>query len=66
MQSKAQMIEAFPTKFEIYDDAKNALATIEARDECCAEVKIDTWVNPQSWQEISAKILECLVAMRLE
>lgn len=59
-------IEAFPVKFEIFDKSKELMATIEAQDECCATVKIDAWVCDKIWPELSAKILECLVAMRFE
>lgn len=59
-------IEVYPVKFEAYDpEFKTGVFSIEAMDECCATVKIDTPVCDRSWPEISDKILECLVALRL-
>jgi hypothetical protein len=59
-------VKAFPTKFEIYDDIKEAMASVEAQDECCAKVKIDALVSAKDWPDLSARIQECLVAMELE
>ena len=59
-------IEIYPTKFEAYDaDFKTAVFSIEALDECCATIKIDAAVCDKSWPEISNRVMECLVALRL-
>jgi hypothetical protein len=63
--SAQPVYEAFPVKFEIHLD-KEPAATVEVQDECCATVKIDAWVSEKSWPELSAKIQECLVLMKLE
>lgn len=60
-------MKVYPTKFEAYDEAtKDALFQVEAFDEACATVKIDTVVNVESWDEISSEIRKCLVAMELD
>lgn len=56
----------YPTRFEAYDDGRDPAFSVEAFDECCATVKIDTVVTVASWEEISAGIRDCLVQMRLE
>ena len=57
-------IEAYPVKFEIMDEGE-CLAKVETFDVSAATVKIDTCVDDKSWPELSAKIQECLVLMRL-
>ena len=57
-------IEAFPVKFEIFEEGE-ILASVETQGEGAAAVTIKAWVDAKSWPELSAKIQECLVLMRL-
>lgn len=58
------MITATPTSYEIYDDdAQQALAKIAMFDEGASNVEIITVVDPASWPELSAAILDALKQM---
>lgn len=60
-------IDLFPVKIEGYDDEmKDGVFTVSASDEACAEVKITTAVNVQTWDELSAAIRKALLMMKLE
>lgn len=58
-------ITMYPTKFEAVDDAGDVAFTVETFDEVCASVGISSVVTVASWDEISAKVREALVAMNL-
>ena len=57
-------IKVYPTSFEAWDIGF-PMFKINTDDGECANVRIDIGVTVESWKEISDKILECLVAMRL-
>lgn len=57
-------IKIYPTVFEAYD-AEDGIFTVKAFDEATAEVHITSVVNVALWDEISAKVRECLVQMEL-
>lgn len=58
------MITATPTSYEIYDDdAQLMLAKIVMFDEGASSVEIVTVVDPASWPELSAAILDALKQM---
>ena len=59
-------IEVYPVKFEACEDNDKIVFTVELFDAASAEVEIKTLVTASSWDEISSKIKECLVAMKLE
>jgi len=60
-------IDVIPTKIEGYDaEMKEGVFTVVAEDEACAMVTISTAVNVASWDEISAKVREALVMLKLE
>jgi len=58
-------MEVYPVKFEAYD-CDMGVFQVEQFDEGAATVKISSVVNVALWDEISVKIRECLVAMKLE
>ena len=60
-----QGIEVYPVKFEAYE-AGCDLFTVETFDTHTATVSISAGVNHKDWPAISDKIMECLIAMKLE
>ncbi|MDO9313358.1 MAG: hypothetical protein Q7T97_02295 [Burkholderiaceae bacterium] len=60
-------IEICPTHIEGYDvEIKGLLFSVVAEDEACATVKITMPVTVASWDEISEKVREALVMLKLE
>lgn len=61
-------LKQFPVKIEIYDDLDSPVATIEAFDECAANVKFsDSFLtNSSGWTNVSLEIHKALVSMELE
>lgn len=59
-------ITVYPTKFEAYDnDLQEGIFTVEAFDDCAANVKISSILDVAMWDEISPMIRKCLVDMKL-
>jgi hypothetical protein len=57
-------MKVYPVKCECYDEQMQSLIfTIEAFDECCAQIEIKTVFNGDSWAEISEKVAEALELM---
>lgn len=60
-------IEICPTHIEGYDvEMKGLMFSVVAEDECTATVKLTMPVTVESWDEISAKVREALVLLKLE
>ncbi len=60
-------IEVIPVKIEGYDaEMKEGVFTVVAEDEASATVTISRCVNVEAWDEISAKVREALVMLKLE
>lgn len=57
-------LQVYPTKFEAYDEDLPVF-TVEAYDDCSANVNITACVNATEWPAISASIHEALKAMKL-
>lgn len=58
-------MEIYPVKLEIYDEDLPA-AKVETFDNCDAHIEITMTVNAESWKELSEKIQEALISMKLE
>ena len=58
-------MNVYPVKFEAYDDTE-PLFKVEMFDEDGATVTISSVITVELWNEISPKILECLLAMKLD
>lgn len=58
-------MEIYPVKLEIYDEDMQA-AKIETFDCCAAHIEVTMLVNAASWKELSEKIHEALISMKLE
>lgn len=58
-------MELYPVKFEIYEDDL-PVATVEAFDESCANIKVTATTNATEWPKISEKIHEALKLMKLQ
>ena len=57
-------MKVYSVKCECYDEQMQSLIfTIEAFDECCAQIEIKTVFNGDSWAEISGKVAEALELM---
>lgn len=54
------MIRMYPTEFEAVDETENLLFKVVCFDEACSNVEVKTLVTPESWPEISDKILTAL------
>lgn len=61
------MLDCYPTNFECVDtETQDTLFKVEMFDEYVANVDVITCVTVESWDELSVKIRECLVAMNLK
>lgn len=49
-----------PVTIEIYDDANDLAAKVEAFDEACSTVTIIHVTSPQGWPDLSASIQKAL------
>lgn len=58
-------MEIYPVKIEIYDDDLPA-AKVETFDNCDAHIEVTMLVTAASWKELSEKIHEALISMKLE
>ena len=58
-------MEIYPVKLEIYDEDMPA-AKIETFDNCEAHIEVTMLVNATTWKELSEKIHEALISMKLE
>ena len=62
-------MNVYPVTFEAieneYGDQGDLVFKVEAQDSGCATVSIETSVDVAKWDEISAKVRECLVQMKL-
>ena len=61
-------ITVYPTKIEAYDDTmKELVFVLEAADECCATLKIESVIAPgESLEEIFQAIRDGLAMMKLD
>ena len=58
------MHKVYPTRYEIYDDLGELEASIEMFDAECSEIDLKGRVHcPESFKDLSAKILKCLKTM---
>lgn len=55
-------MKSYPVKFECYDES-GGVFKLEAFDEVCANLTIDTVISKDSWPEISQEIQKCLDQM---
>jgi hypothetical protein len=53
----------FPTTIECYDDIEEPCFKLEAIDEFCASIEIETAVSKDSWPELSKAIQDSLNMM---
>jgi hypothetical protein len=58
--------QAYPTKFEVYDEYGECIVKIEAFDEDSSNVKIDTVMTPETWLEVSVEVHKCLLLIHPE
>ena len=58
-------MEIYPVKLEIYDEDLPA-AKVETFDNCAAHIEVTMLVSAASWKELSNKIHEALLMMKLE
>jgi hypothetical protein len=57
-------MRVYPVKCECYDEEMQTMIfTIEAFDECCAQIEIKTVFSGDSWAEIAEKVAEALELM---
>lgn len=63
-QKLREALQAYPTRYEIYDDIGELEASIEMFDAECSEINLKTRIHsPESFKELSAAILKCLKTM---
>jgi hypothetical protein len=55
------MIKMYPVKIEAYSEIDDPVFQVEAFDEVCSTLKIDSVVDALSWPDISAAILRALI-----
>jgi len=58
-------LKVYPVKFEAYQDGEQ-LFTVEAFDSSTATVSVDSLMTVELWDEVAAKVRECIVAMELD
>lgn len=58
-------LKIYPVKFEAYQDGEQ-LFKVEAFDSSTATVSVDSLMTVELWDEVAAKVRECIVAMELD
>lgn len=58
-------IKVFPVRFEAYDDIGEGAFKVEAFDDSCATIEIQTPVTLESWLELVPLVTKCIEDLKL-